>query len=107
MTGFHREILEERRLMDVIALLIPLVNVARARWNVVPLWILIDEIAIESAKRLRRQSRLHDVPDFAESWPQIAKESFFTVLVPGQRVAGKIDMNSAREGEGHHQRRRH
>src|SRR5437016_413815 len=56
MTGLHREILEEWRLMDVIALLIPLVNVARARWNVVPLWILIGEIAIEFAKRLGRES---------------------------------------------------
>src|SRR5439155_9394833 len=39
MPRLHREVLKERRLMNVIALPIPLVNVARARWNLVPLRI--------------------------------------------------------------------
>src|SRR5437867_595592 len=55
MAGLHREILEERRLMNVIALLIPLVNVAGARRNLIPLRVLVRKIAIEFAKSLWRQ----------------------------------------------------
>src|SRR5437867_5996310 len=69
MAGLHREILEERRLMNVIALLVPLINVTGARWNLVPLWILVGEIAIQFAERFRRQRGLHRVPDLAESRP--------------------------------------
>ena len=93
--------------MNVIALLVPLINVARAGWNLVPFRILVRKIAIKFAERFRCERGLHDVPDFAESRPQIAKESFFTVLVLGKRVAGKINVNSARQGERDHQRRRH
>src|SRR6266481_2951252 len=107
MTGLHREILEEWRLMNVIALLIPLVNVARARWNLVPFRILVRKIAIQFAKCLWRESRLQGVSDFAESRPQIAKERFFAVLIPAERVARKIDVNSAGEGEGDNQRGGH
>ena len=56
MSGLHREILEKGRLMNVIALLIPLVNIAGARWNLIPLRILVRKIAIQFAKRLRRKS---------------------------------------------------
>src|SRR5206468_6544549 len=50
---------------------------------------------------------LHGVSDFAESRPQIAKESVFAVLVPAEWIPGKINVNSTREGEGDNQRRRH
>jgi len=91
--------------MNVVALFVPPVNVACARWNLVPLGILVCKIAIEFAKRRWRKSGLHGVPDFAQSRPQIAQESFFAVLVPGERVAGEIDVNPASQGKGHNQRR--
>ena len=50
---------------------------------------------------------MHRVADFAESRPQIAKESVFAVLVPAEWIPGKINVNSTREGEGDNQRRRH
>ena len=53
VTGLHREILEERRLVNVIAFFVPLVNVTGARRNVVPLRILICKIAIEFAEGVR------------------------------------------------------
>src|SRR5262245_58548941 len=93
--------------MNIIAFLVPMVNVAGARWNVVPLRILLCEIAIKFAERFRSERRLHGVPDLAEAWPEIAQESFLSVLVLAKRVAGKINMNSAGEGKGHNQRRRH
>ena len=50
---------------------------------------------------------MQGVSDFVQSGPEIAEESFFAVFVLGERVAGKINVNSARQGKGHHQRRRH
>ena len=55
MAGLHREILEKRRLMNVIALFVPLVNVAGARRNLIPLRVLVRKIAIEFAKSLWHQ----------------------------------------------------
>src|SRR5438552_7735768 len=81
MPGLHGEILEKWRLVDVIAFFIPLINVARARWNFVPLRILTGKIAIELTESFRGERGLHDVPDFAESRPEIAKKRFVAVLV--------------------------
>src|SRR5207249_1246152 len=53
----HREILKERRLVNIIALLVPLVDVATARWNVVPLRILIGKIAVEFPERTEAATR--------------------------------------------------
>ena len=107
MARFHREIVEERRLMDVVALLVPLVNVAAARWDLVPFWILIGEVPIESAERLWRQSGLHDVSDFAKRWPKITQEDFFSLIVLPDRLTREIDVNPANERERDDQRRRH
>src|SRR5436190_10507901 len=93
--------------MNVIAFLVPLVNVACARWNFVPLRILLREIAIKVAERFRPERRLHNIADLAESRPEIAKEGFFAVLILPKWVAGKIDMNSTGEGKSDNQRRRH
>src|SRR5882724_9097496 len=93
--------------MNVIAFRVPLVNVARARWNFVPLRILLCEIAIKFAERFRCERSLHRMLDLAKSRPEIAKESFFAVLVLAKRIAGKIDVNSAGEGKGDNQRGRH
>ena len=72
LSRLHREILEKRRLVNVIALLIPLVNVARARGNFVPLRILIGEIAIKFSERFRLERGLHRMPDFTETRPEVA-----------------------------------
>ena len=107
MPGLHGEILEKWRLVDVIAFFIPLINVARARWNFVPLRILTGKIAIELTESFRGERGLHDVPDFAESRPEIAKKRFVAVLVFSDRVAREIDMDPTGQGEGDNQRRRH
>src|SRR6266446_1760146 len=101
MAGLHRKVFEERRIMNVITFLVPLVNVTRARWNFVPLRILLCEIAIKFVKRFRRKRSLHRVLDLAESRPEIAQESFFAVLILAEWIAGKIDVNSAGKCKGH------
>src|SRR5206468_12011928 len=78
--GLHRKILEKRRLVNVVALLVPLVNVAGARRVFVPFRILIGKIAIEFAASLRRERRLRGLTDFTETWPQIAQERLMTIL---------------------------
>src|SRR5947207_9446013 len=93
--------------MNIIAFLVPLVNVSCARWNFVPLRILLCEVAIKFAERFGCERSLHRMLDLAKSWPEIAKKSFLAVLVLGKRVTGKIDINSAGEGKGDYQRRRH
>src|SRR5438876_7978455 len=103
----HRKILEKRRLMNVIALLVPLINVASTRRNLVPLGILFGKIAVKFSEDFRRESGLHGVPDLAETRPEIAKESFFAVLILAKWIAGKIDVNSPGEGKGDNQRGRH
>src|SRR4030095_706966 len=105
--GLHREILEERRLVNVIALLVPLVNVAGARRNVVPLRILIGKMAVKFAERFRCERRLHGVPDFAETRPQIAQKDCLSVFVFPQRLVYKVNVHSACERERDYEWRRH
>src|SRR4030095_7599411 len=81
VAGLHGKAFEEGRVMNVIAFLVPLINVTCARWNFVPLRVLLCEITIEFAERFRCECGLHGVPDLAKSRPEIAKESFFAVLV--------------------------
>src|SRR5438876_10588079 len=103
----HRKILEKRRLMNVIALLVPLINVASTRRNLVPLGILFGKIAIKFSEDFRRESGLHGVPDLAETWPNIPQESVLCVFIFSQWLARKIDMHSTSQRKGDDQRRRH
>src|SRR5574338_603534 len=91
--GLHREIFEERRVMDVITVFIPLINVACARRDFVPLRILFCEIAIKFPERFRCERFLHRSLDLRQSRPKIAKKSLFTVLVSTEWFAGKIDVD--------------
>ena len=105
--GLHREIFEERRLVNVIALLVPLINFAGARRDFVPLRILIGEVAIESAENFRRERGLHGVANFLQGRPEIAQESFFAVFVLADRIFRQIEIDPAGERESDDQRRRH
>src|SRR5436190_1137265 len=60
-------------------------NVPRVRWNFVPLRVLIGEIAIKFAKRLRLECRLHRLFDFTQARPQITQEGLFPVFVFAER----------------------
>src|SRR4029077_8090097 len=81
LPDLHREIFEERRFMNVVTLLVPMINVARAGWNFVPLRILICKIAIKPAKDYRSKRGLHGVAHLLWARPEIAQESFFPVFV--------------------------
>ncbi len=55
--GCSAEIVEERRLLDVGALLVPLIDLAGAGGDFVPLRILRGEIAVELAEHFRLERR--------------------------------------------------
>ena len=79
--GLHAEVFEERRLVDVIAVLIPLVNFSSARRDLVPLRILRAEIAIEPLEYFRRERSPQRVADLLQRRPEIAQVNFFAVAV--------------------------
>ena len=107
MPDLHRKVLKERRLVNVVALLVPLINFASARLDLVPLRILICEIAIKPAEDFRLERRLHGVAHVFQAWPEIAQKSFIPFLVSADRLFRKIDIDPSGQREGHHQRRRH
>src|ERR1051325_562637 len=75
LTRFHREILEEGRFMNVIALGIPMINVAGAGWDFVPLRVLTGKIAVKTSKNFGLEGGLHSIADFVQTRPEIAKEN--------------------------------
>src|SRR5207244_11847438 len=86
----HREIFEERRLVNVVAFLVPLITFAGARWDFVPFRVLSREIAIKLAENVRAQRRLHRITHLFQTWPEIAQKSFFAVFVITDRLLRKI-----------------
>ena len=93
--GLHRKILEKGRLVNVVALLVPLVDVAGAGRDIVPLRVLIGKIAIEFAESLRRERGLHGVTNFTETRPQIVQKNFVSISVFPQRLAHKVNVHPA------------
>ena len=93
--------------MNVVALLVPLINVASAGRNFVPLRILIGKIAIKPAKNFRSKRGLHGVAHLLQARPEIAQESFFPVFVFTDWLFCQIEVDPARERESDDQRRRH
>src|SRR5205085_3723112 len=75
----HRKIFEERRLVDVVAVFIPLVDLAGTRGNFIPLRILPGEVAVEPAENFRGEGRLHGIADLGESRPKITEIDFLAV----------------------------
>ena len=91
--------------MNVVALLVPLVNLTRARRDISPLRILSGEIAVKPLKNFRRECGLHRVADLLETRPKITQKNFATIRSLAYRVRRKIEIDAARERERNDQRR--
>jgi hypothetical protein len=103
----HAEVREERRLLDVGGLRVPLVNVARGGRDLVPLRILRGEVRVELAEDLGLERGLHRrraLPAASARCPS------------GKRVArpcrcrgsaAQVDVHAAGEREGDDERGRH
>ena len=106
-TGLHPEAVEERRLLNVRARLIPLVGVADARRDFVPLRILIGKVAVQFAEYLRLERALHEVAHLSEAWPKVAQEHVRAVVRLAKRFARQVDVDPPGQRERHDERRRH
>src|SRR6185437_11976199 len=81
------EVREEWRFLDICALGIPLVHVAGARRDFVPLRILPGEVAVQFLEHLRLQRELHLLGDFLESGPDIFQHDRLAILASTERFA--------------------
>ena len=93
--------------MNVIALFVPLINVAGARRNFVPFRILVGKIAVKTPERLRCERRSHGVANLLQGGPEVAQEGFFSCFIFPERFARKIQIHAPGQGKGHDERRRH
>ena len=105
LARLHAEASEERGLLNVRAVRIPLIDVSRSGGNFVPLWILLGEIAIELAKDLGLKRRLHLVANLLQSRPYVPQKHVLAVRALAYRFGRKVDIDAPGEGEGHDQRR--
>ena len=103
----HAEVLEERRLLDVGALGVPIVDLAEAGWHFVPLWILVCEAGVEFLENLGLEGGLHFVADFLEAWPDVFQENINAGAVFGDWFGGEVDIHAAGERVGDDERGRH
>ncbi len=82
----HREVLEERGLLDVGGLRVERVGFAGRGRDLVPFRVLRGEIGVELAEDLGLQGRLHQVPDLRERRPDVVQEDVLAVLAPAERL---------------------
>src|SRR6185295_3179001 len=80
LAGLQREILEEWRLLNVSAFVIPLIRIAGARGDFVPLRVLSGEILVKLPKHFRLQGGLHEITQLAEVRPDVSKKNRLAVF---------------------------
>ena len=107
VTWDEAEAFEERRLLDVGAVAIPLVHVAGAALDLVPLRILVGKAGVETLEHVGLQRCVHRIGDFLAGGPDVGKEDGVTVAAEAEGILGQIDVHGASDGEGDHQRWRH
>ena len=73
--GSSEKFIEERRLLDVGAVGIPLINVPVERRDFVPLRILRGEIRVELRNTSGLRARLHGDPDFLQRRPDVLRKT--------------------------------
>ena len=105
--GGHSEPREERRLLHVGALLVPLEHVTDGAGDFVPLRILRSEVGVELAENFRRERGAHHVADFLLARPDVAEKNGRSVFSGADGLARKINVHAARERECDDERRRH
>ena len=100
----HGEVFEERRVLDVSALVVPRVELSGRARDLVPLRVLPGEIRVKLAEDFRLERGLHAGTHLVERGPKVAKINLLAVLVFAQRFLGEVDIDSSGQGEGHHER---
>ena len=86
---------------------VPLIHVAGAGRDFVPLRILRGEIVVQLAENFRLQRGLHQVADFLQRRPDVLQENRPAVLARAERLVREVNVHAARERERDDERRRH
>ena len=92
-SGMHRELLEERRLLDVRACCVPMIHRSDRCWDFIPCRVLRGEILVQRAEYLRLEGCLHGVANLLQRRPEVAQVNALgdrfgrqiNVHAPGQR----------------------
>ena len=100
----HAELREERRLLDVGGIAVPLVHVAHARGNLVPLRVLGCEVGVERPEHLGLEGGLQGVAHLGQAGPDVLQEHRAVVAL-ADGLGGQVLVDPAGQREGHHQRR--
>ena len=101
------ESLEIRRLLNVSRIHVPLIYLAGARRDLVPERVLLGELAVEPAIRVRIRSCFEHFLDLIERRPDVLEENVIAIFVLTDRFKIYILENGTRESKCDDERRRH
>ena len=73
----------------------------------VPFGILRGKVGVEFPEHFRFERLLEQVLNLLQRRPEILQEDVVAILVLTDRFVAHIDIHTASQGKGHHQRRRH
>ena len=79
--GITGNTVEERRVLNVGAGIVPGVNGSTRSVNCVPQFVAVDRRIILFGKHLRMDRRRNGLPDFFSGWPKFFQEYIFPVIV--------------------------
>ncbi|GBD09832.1 hypothetical protein HRbin22_02093 [Candidatus Thermoflexus japonica] len=97
------ELPEERRLLDVGGIRVPLVEISLRDQEASPSLIPFEDAGVTGPEQLRIQA-LPDRPlDLLLGRPDVPQEDRLAVGIVAQRLALEIDVDAAGQGVGHHQ----
>src|SRR5687767_14603611 len=91
------ETVEVRRFANVSRLGLPFVNIAGARWNVVPERVLIRETAVETLICFRIERGAHQLVDLLHAGPDVAQVDLLTIVAGAERIIRHVDVDSSGE----------
>ena len=102
--GLEGEVGEEGWFLNVSAPGVPRVGRSGGGGDFVPLGVLRGEVTVELAEGFRFEAGLHDVPHFAQGWPDLLKLHGLAILGGAEGFGGEIDIDPTGDSEGHDQR---
>ena len=98
------EVHEERRLLNICALLVPSEEAAGGNADGLPLFGAFEHICVLAAELLARDAGGHDFGDLLLGGPDVVQEDLFTIRIGSQRFGRQVDVDRTCNRVCHHQR---
>ena len=102
---FTRQVLEERRLLDIRAVGIPPVEISILSGDSVPHHIPLEDVAIPFGEHLRLEGLRDCIRNFLLAWPDLLQIDIIPVRILTDRFLDQIHIDPARNRVSHNQRR--